>query len=69
MEGTSDPAQLLALLRKRAIPVEQAKGTSPQDLQGRIIVGKLHHLLEKKEFSRALYESFPEKTANGDDPH
>jgi len=69
MEGTSDPVQLLALLRKRAVSVEQAKGISPQDLQGRIIVGKLHHSSEKKEFSRALYESFPEKTANDDDPH
>jgi 2-oxoglutarate ferredoxin oxidoreductase subunit beta len=69
LEGTSDPAQLLALLRKRAIPVEQARGVSPQDLQGRIIVGKLHHLLEKKEFGRALYESFPAESTNDHNPH
>jgi 2-oxoglutarate ferredoxin oxidoreductase subunit beta len=69
MEGTSDPAQLLALLRKRAIPVERARGASPQDLQGRIIVGKLHHLLERKEFSTVLYESFPAESTNDYNPH
>ncbi len=61
MEGTSDPGELLTLLKKRAISVEQARSTSAQDLRGRIIVGKLHHLTEKKEFSQTIYESFPPK--------
>ncbi|MBI5967418.1 MAG: 2-oxoacid:ferredoxin oxidoreductase subunit beta [Deltaproteobacteria bacterium] len=61
IEGTSDPGELLALFKKRAIPVDQAKNMPPSDLEGKIIVGKLHHSLGKKEFSKALYESFPEE--------
>jgi hypothetical protein len=59
MEGTSDPSELLALFKKRAIPVEQAKNIPGQDLEGRIIVGKIYHSVEKKEFSKALHENFP----------
>jgi 2-oxoglutarate ferredoxin oxidoreductase subunit beta len=59
MEGTSDPSELLALFKKRAIPVEQAKNIPGQDLEGRIVVGKIYHSVEKKEFSKALHENFP----------
>jgi len=59
MEGTSDPSELWALFKKRAIPVERAKNIPGQDLEGRIIVGKIYHSVEKKEFSKALHENFP----------
>lgn len=63
MEGTSDPAELLALYKKRAVPVEKARNTLPADLKGRIIVGRLHHSEEKKELAQAIYESFPAQEA------
>jgi 2-oxoglutarate ferredoxin oxidoreductase subunit beta len=60
MEGTSKPGELLEILRKRAIPVEQAKEAGPEDLKGRFIVGKLHQVAGKKELSQAIYERFPQ---------
>jgi 2-oxoglutarate ferredoxin oxidoreductase subunit beta len=63
MEGTSDPAELLALYKKRAVPVEKARNTLPADLKGRIVVGRLHHSEEKKELAQAIYESFPAQEA------
>jgi hypothetical protein len=63
MEGTSDPAELLALYKKRAVPVEKARNTLPADLKGRIVVGRLHHSKEKKELAQAIYESFPAQEA------
>jgi 2-oxoglutarate ferredoxin oxidoreductase subunit beta len=59
MEGTSDPGELLTLLRKRTIAVERARSTPAPDLKGRVPVGKIHHETEKKEFSKILYENFP----------
>lgn len=59
MEGTSDPGELLAIYKKRAISIDRARGLPPQELEGRIVVGRLHHELGKMEFSRALYENFP----------
>lgn len=59
LEGTNDPAELLALMKKRAILADQAKRAASQDVAGRIVVGTLHHLRGKREFSEALYESFP----------
>ena len=67
MEGTSDPGELLTLFKKRAISVERARSTAAQDLRGRIIVGKIHHLTAKKEFSKTLYESFPAEAADNQD--
>ncbi|MBM4332740.1 MAG: 2-oxoacid:ferredoxin oxidoreductase subunit beta [Deltaproteobacteria bacterium] len=64
MEGTSDPGELLALYKKRAISVEQARKAPDQDLSGRIIVGRIYHSPEKKEFSKSLYESFPAQATN-----
>jgi 2-oxoglutarate ferredoxin oxidoreductase subunit beta len=64
MEGTSNPAELLGLMKKRALPVEQAKQASVQELEGRIVVGRLHHAPEKKELSQAIYENFPEEKNN-----
>jgi len=61
IEGTSDPGELLALFKKRAIPVDQAKNLPSADLEGRIIVGNLYHSLQKKEFCQALYESLPDE--------
>jgi hypothetical protein len=30
-------------------------------MAGKFVVGKLHHLTGKKEFSRAIYDSFPQE--------
>jgi len=69
MEGTSDPGELLDLFKKRAIPVDRAKGLPAADLEKRIIVGRLYHSSEKKEFSSLLYESFPRERKVNDDSH
>jgi 2-oxoglutarate ferredoxin oxidoreductase subunit beta len=61
IEGSSNPAELLRLLKKRAVSLEKAKGASQEELAGKFIVGKLYHLTGKKEFSQAIYESFPEE--------
>jgi len=61
MEGTSDPGELLRLLKKRSVPVERAKEASPEELAGKFIVGKLHHSSAKKEFTQSIYESFREE--------
>lgn len=64
MEGTSNPAELLSLMKKRALPVEQAREASAKELEGRIVVGRLHHAPDKKELSQAIYENFPEEENN-----
>ncbi|MGQ9695567.1 MAG: thiamine pyrophosphate-dependent enzyme [Thermodesulfobacteriota bacterium] len=56
MEGTSDPGELLSLIKKRTIPVERAREMSPTDLKEKIIIGKIFQTREKKEFSKALHE-------------
>ncbi len=61
IEGTSNPGELLGLLKKRAVSLEKAGGASPEELAGKFIVGELHHLTGKKEFSQAIYESFAEE--------
>ncbi len=67
VEGTSDPGELLNLLRKRAIAVERARSMPVQELKGRVAVGKIHHVTEKKEFSRSIYESFPAEATDPQD--
>lgn len=69
MEGTSDPGELLSLIKKRTISVERAREISPADLKGKIIVGRIFQTKEKKEFSKALYEnlsSSPDRNQNID---
>ena len=61
MEGTSDPGELLNLLKQRAVSLEKARGATPGEMNGKFIVGKLHHFTGKKEFSQAVYESFDEE--------
>jgi 2-oxoglutarate ferredoxin oxidoreductase subunit beta len=61
MEGTSNPGELLSLMKKRALPVDQARQMTPPEIEGRIIVGTLHHVQNKKELSQAIYENFPEE--------
>jgi 2-oxoglutarate ferredoxin oxidoreductase subunit beta len=61
MEGSSNPGELLRLLKKRAVPAERAKETSAEEMAGKFTVGKLHHSTGKREFSQAIYESFPEE--------
>ena len=36
MEGTSNPGELLSLMKKRALPVDQARQMTPPELEGRI---------------------------------
>jgi 2-oxoglutarate/2-oxoacid ferredoxin oxidoreductase subunit beta len=69
MEGTSNPGELLSLMKKRALPVEQAQQASPQEIEGRIVVGKLHHVQNKKELSQTIYENFPEEKNRERNPH
>jgi 2-oxoglutarate ferredoxin oxidoreductase subunit beta len=69
MEGTGDPGKLLRLMKERALSVDQAKQAAPQDLEGRIVVGKLHHVQDKKELSQIIYENFPEEKNNGKNPY
>jgi len=57
MEGTSDPGELLSIIKKRTVLVDRAREMSPADLKEKIIVGKLFQTTEKKEFSKALYET------------
>ena len=61
MEGTSNPGELLSLMKKRALPVDQARQLAPLELEGRIVVGILHHVQNKKELSQVIYENFPEE--------
>jgi 2-oxoglutarate/2-oxoacid ferredoxin oxidoreductase subunit beta len=61
MEGTSNPGELLSLMKKRALPVDQARQMPPPEIEGRIIVGTLHHVQNKKELSQSIYENFPEE--------
>ena len=67
IEGISRPAELLALVKKRSISVGQAKQASPDELQGRIVIGKIYEQTDKKEFSQAIYETFPK--GNEDESH
>ncbi len=67
MEGTSDPGELMTLLRKRAVAVERAERLSALERKGRVAVGKIHHVTERKEFSRSIYESFPPETTDPQD--
>ena len=67
IEGSSDPGELLRLLKKRAVSLEKAKGASQEELAGKFIVGKLYHVTGKKEFSQAIYESFPEEKVRNRD--
>lgn len=59
IEGTSNAGELLGLLKKRAVSLEKAKETPPEEMTGKFVVGKLHHLTGKREFSQAIYDSFP----------
>ena len=68
LEGTSDPTELLALLKQRAVSLTEAKEASPEELESKFMVGKLHHIKGKKEFSRSIYESFPEEEVRERDP-
>jgi len=61
IEGSSNPGELLRLLKKRALSLEKAKGASQEELAGKFIVGKLYQVTGKKEFSQAIYESFLEE--------
>ena len=61
MEGTSDPGELLNLLKKRAVPLQTARQASPEEMDGKFAVGKLHQVSGKKEFTRAVYESINEE--------
>ncbi len=61
LEGSSQPGELLELLKKRAVSLEKARQSSPEALKGKFTVGTLHHLHGKKELSQAIYESFSEK--------
>ena len=58
LEGSSKPGVLLENLKKRAITVEKAKETPEGELAGKFVVGRLHHLPGKREFTQAIYESF-----------
>ncbi len=69
MEGTSDPGELLSIIKKRTVLADRAREMSPADLKDKIIVGKLFQTTEKKEFSKALYETLsptPDRTQNID---
>jgi len=65
LEGTSDPAGLLAIMKRRAVPAEQVQRGAPQVVEGRTVVGTIHHVRGKREFSEALYEGFPEEKTGG----
>ncbi len=56
MEGTSDPGELLSLIKSRTVSVERAREMNPADLKGKIIIGRIFQTKEKREFSKALYE-------------
>jgi 2-oxoglutarate ferredoxin oxidoreductase subunit beta len=61
IEGTSNAGELLNLLKKRAVSLEKAKETPSEEMAGKFVVGKLHHLTGKREFSQAIYDSFPQE--------
>jgi len=61
IEGTSNPGELLNLLKKRAVSLEKAKESAPDEMTGKFVVGKLHHLTGKREFTQAIYDSFPQE--------
>jgi 2-oxoglutarate ferredoxin oxidoreductase subunit beta len=69
MEGTSNPADLLALMKKRSLPVDQARLMAPAELEGRIVVGTLHHVKDKKELCQIIYENFPEEKNDKSNSH
>jgi 2-oxoglutarate ferredoxin oxidoreductase subunit beta len=69
MEGTSNPGELFGLMKKRSLPVDQAKKMAPPELAGRIVVGTLHHVKDKKELSQIIYENFPEEKSDPRNSH
>jgi 2-oxoglutarate ferredoxin oxidoreductase subunit beta len=59
IEETSNAGELLNLLKKRAVSMDKAREAAPAEMAGKFIVGTLHHLTGKREFSQAIYDSFP----------
>jgi 2-oxoglutarate ferredoxin oxidoreductase subunit beta len=60
LEGSSVPAELLRLLKKRGVAASRAEKLSAAEMEGRFVIGKLHHRVGKKELTQAIYERFPE---------
>lgn len=60
LEGSSNPAELFRLLKRRALTMGQAEKLSSQEMEGRFVIGKLHHQVGKKELTQAIYEKFSE---------
>ena len=53
--GTGDPVELLQFLKKGSVPVAKAKKMSAEDVQDKILVGKLHEDHDRPELSQEIY--------------
>jgi len=60
LEGSSNPGDLLRLLKKRAVAMDRAEKLSSQEMEGKFVIGTLHHQVGKKELTQAIYEKFAE---------
>lgn len=55
IHGTADPARLLEMLKGGTVTASAAQGMKPEDLKGKLIVGKLFVDNEKTEFASGYY--------------
>jgi 2-oxoglutarate ferredoxin oxidoreductase subunit beta len=55
MYGTDKPSDLFRQLKEQAVPKTKADKMSPEELKGKLIVGKLHEDNERPELSERMY--------------
>jgi len=55
--GTADPATLLDTLKSNTITIRAAKGKSPEELEGKLLVGTLFQDNQKPEFSKSYFKT------------
>ncbi len=57
MHGTADPATLLDMLTSNSVTITAAKKRSPQELQGKFLIGTLLKDSKKPEFSKSYFQT------------
>ena len=57
--GSAKPADLLRRIKALAVTQAQARKLSPEELQGRFLVGKLHEVKDRREFTERVYAMMP----------
>lgn len=55
MHGTADPAELLELIKSAAVPLAKAEKMTPEEMEGKFVVGTLHQRHDRPELTKSLY--------------